>query len=171
MEKQANNPVLSPTFNPALLSRTSKLSADISYFLGLQDDDQSWKTMDIHKKLVASAPLQEYVSRLGSLESQPSRLLAHAYVRYMGDLSGGQIIKYKLQKAYALEHEKRGLTFYDFEYNGQVASVGELKKIKDWFRVGMDSGIGEDRLRKGMAPISPHSPALTDGFRRRIVGR
>jgi len=125
------------------------LSADISYFLGLQDDDQSWKTTEIHKKLVASAPLREYVSRLDSLESQPSRLLAHSYVRYMGDLSGGQTIKYKLQKAYALEHEKRGLTFYDFGYkNGEIASVGELKKMKDWFRVGMDKGIGEDRSRK-----------------------
>lgn len=124
---------------------------------------------DVHKKLVTSAPLREYLLRLGSLESQPSRLLAHSYVRYMGDLSGGQTIKYKLQKAYALEHEKRGLTFYDFGYNGEIASVGELKKFKDWFRAGMDKGIGEDRARKGLAPTSSHPHALTDGFRCRII--
>ena len=27
---------------------------------------------------------------------------------------------------------------------GKEASIGELKKIKEWFRVGMDKGAGDD---------------------------
>ncbi len=41
-----------------------------------------------------------------------SRLIAHAYTRYLGDLSGGQIIKRILARAMNLPPQ--ALTFYDF---------------------------------------------------------
>ena len=33
-------------------------------------------------------------------------LLAHSYIRYMGDLSGGQIMKRNIRKAYGLTDEQ-----------------------------------------------------------------
>lgn len=41
-----------------------------------------------------------YVARIRSIaEHEPARLVAHAYVRYMGDLSGGQLIGRRLREA------------------------------------------------------------------------
>lgn len=94
------------------------------------------------------------MSTLGS--EDPTRLLAHSYVRYMGDLSGGQIIRWKLQKAYGLNETGEGLSFYEFDtptndggVKKETASVGEMKKIKEWFRAGMDQGAGDSREIKG----------------------
>lgn len=159
LEKNSNHPTLSPTFNPALLSRTSRLSADISYLLGIPDDDKSWKVTEVNQRLVTATPepLKVYLDRMTALGSEdPSRLLAHSYVRYMGDLSGGQIIRWKLQKAYGLNETGGGLTFYEFDtptndggVKKEIASVGEMKKIKELFRSGIDKGAGDDRQIKG----------------------
>jgi heme oxygenase (biliverdin-producing, ferredoxin) len=40
------------------------------------------------------------------------RLIAHAYTRYLGDLSGGQIVKLRLARSLNLSFE--ALSFYDF---------------------------------------------------------
>jgi len=161
LEKHSTDPILSPTYDPALLSRTSRLSADISYLLGIPDDDQSWKSNHIHAELIASPPdgFKAYTKRLSVLcVQEPSMLLAHSYVRYLGDLSGGQTVKWQLQKAYELNDESgRGLRFYDFEApdreglevkQGKVASAREMKRVKAWFRNGMDNGVGDDRKLK-----------------------
>lgn len=71
-------------------------------------------------------------------------LLAHAYVRYMGDLNGGQQIKERVAQAYQLEPgSDDGLRFYRFEgSNGNEASPAELGRITASLRRGMD-GIGD----------------------------
>jgi heme oxygenase len=85
-------------------------------------------------------------------------LLAHAYVRYLGDLSGGQIIGGRIKRAYGLKG-KEGTAFYDFSAKGERSGFesdpsGEggkkrLMDIKDWYRRGMDDGVGEDKDLKG----------------------
>lgn len=45
----------------------------------------------------------------------PTLLVAHAYTRYMGDLSGGQILKKVAQRALKLPSSGEGLNFYQFE--------------------------------------------------------
>lgn len=47
-----------------------------------------------------------------SQEKGGARLIAHAYTRYLGDLSGGQILKRLLTRSLSLKEEQ--LTFYDF---------------------------------------------------------
>jgi heme oxygenase len=154
----ANDSVLSPTYNPALFARTSALSSDISFLLGVSDDDSSWKTHPTHQTLISSPPpaFHAYISRLTHLvEEEPRRLLAHSYIRYMGDLSGGQVIKRNIRKAYSLVGEQ-GTTFYEFgaigsegESNPSAANMGEVKRIKEWFRTGIDAGVGNDVKLKG----------------------
>ncbi len=63
-----------------------------------------------------------------------ARLVAHAYARYLGDLSGGQILKRLLMKSPGLPPE--ALSFYDFpaisdhaafkaEYRGAIIAIGD----------------------------------------------
>lgn len=143
LERHAVHPTLEPTYNPALLARAPSLSADISHLL--QVDESSWKTHPIHVKLLSSSPepLTAYVQRIQELSdsSDPSPLLAHSYVRYMGDLSGGQTIRHILSKAYDLDEAAGfGVSFYAFKElrSAKLASLGEMKRIKDWFREGMN---------------------------------
>jgi heme oxygenase (biliverdin-producing, ferredoxin) len=90
------------------------------------------------------ASLTAYVSRIEELAdgADPSPLLAHSYVRYLGDLSGGQIIRHVVAKAYTLdEKEGRGVSFYAFKSlrSQKLANQGEMKRIKEWFRDGIDA--------------------------------
>lgn len=82
--------------------------------------------------------------------SDPSPLLAHSYVRYLGDLSGGQFIRRRITKAYGLEDDGLGTKFYDFNKlgGGGSANIGDMKKIKEWFRDGMNVGGGENQQQK-----------------------
>ena len=59
-------------------------------------------------------------------------LLAHQYTRYMGDLSGGQVIKRILMKALNLSDDG-GLKFYEFEH------VRNKKAFKDKYRSSLDA--------------------------------
>ncbi|KAL0069128.1 hypothetical protein AAF712_003814 [Marasmius tenuissimus] len=147
LDRHANHPVLEPTYNPPLLQRAPALSADISYLLGVPD----WKSHPIHESLLETAPpaLTDYVDRIHELadSEDPSRLVAHGYVRYLGDLSGGQTIRHTIAKAYDLD-EKSGLgtAFYAFKElaSSKAANQGEMRRIKDWYRAGMNAGAGSN---------------------------
>ncbi|GJE99873.1 heme oxygenase [Phanerochaete sordida] len=152
LDRHASHPVLAPTYNPTLFARTPSLSADIATLLEVPES--SWQSHPLHHQLISNppAPFEAYVARLRKLgESQPEGLLAHAYVRYLGDLSGGQFIKRRIAKAYGLE-DGDGLSFYDFKQLGGSASgtIGDMKKIKEWYRDGMDKGVGADQALKAL---------------------
>lgn len=153
LERHATHPTLQPTYNPTLLARASTLVADVAYLLDTPEAD--WKSHPIHAQLIARPPpiLTKYVDRLQSLadSSDPSPLLAHSYVRYLGDLSGGQVIRRRTAKAYGLDEESgNGVAFYNFNKLGsnQPATVGDMKKIKEWFRDGINQGPGDDAQLK-----------------------
>jgi len=77
-----------------------------------------------------------YVQRLERLmREQPFLVLAHAYTRYLGDLSGGQILARAASKAYALPAGS-GTAFYKFERVGE--SAAETKKFKTAYRNSLD---------------------------------
>ena len=66
-----------------------------------------------------------YVDRLQNIANLDSALLvAHAYTRYMGDLSGGQFIKRHVLSRWPLDDEAtvgtNGFTFYEFETPDQI---------------------------------------------------
>ena len=85
----------------------------------------------------ADAPLKPaatvYVARLHALAlNDPVRLLAHAYLRYLGDLHGGQMLARMIRQQYALAGPE-GTAFYAF---GEPAQVEALKRD---FRAGLDA--------------------------------
>ncbi|KAJ7451625.1 hypothetical protein FB451DRAFT_1101070 [Mycena latifolia] len=152
LERHQHHPVLEPTYNPTVLARAPHLAADIAHLLGVPES--SWKSHRIHLQLMAAQPpaLETYVARIQAIADSPdpSPLLAHAYVRYLGDLSGGQTIQRALAKAYGLSMGGPGLSFYMFKelHSAKPATQGDMKRIKEWFRAGMNTGAGDDMAVK-----------------------
>lgn len=173
--------MLAPTYNPTLLARAPELAKDITFLLKRLPASIA-KPSKQPLKLAPEIPLPPfplppfleevfvytpaalavYMDRINELTADPilaPRLLAHAYVRYLGDLSGGQIIGARLRKAYGLPGLD-GRRFYYFAMGGDASAaeageetVGERKKklqdVKTWYRTGMDEGAGEDATLKG----------------------
>ena len=79
----------------------------------------------------------------GSTQTADSlpRYAAHAYTRYLGDLSGGQIIKRMLQRHYGFTPE--GIAFYDFP------EIHKLKPFKDVYRERLDALAARRRGPRG----------------------
>lgn len=155
LERHAAHPVLEPLYNPALLYRTDALSSDISVIL--QVPESSWKAHPVHTSLMSSPPpaLTTYVNKISAIANSddPSTLVAHAYVRYIGDLSGGQAMRHNLAKAYDLDEAAgEGLSLYAFKElaSSKTASLGEMRRIKDWFRDAMNEGAGDNDSVKGV---------------------
>lgn len=84
---------------------------------------------------------REYVAHLHRLSDQhPERLWAHAYLRYLGDMYGGQIIK-RLVLASVAGGDARAVSFYEF------AEIDDLAAFLTAFRVALDD-----------APLHPTTP-------------
>lgn len=72
-----------------------------------------------------------YSSHVASVASgNGERLIAHAYVRYMGDLSGGQTLKRLLGRSIGLGPE--ALSFYEFP------AIADATRFKSDFRAAVD---------------------------------
>jgi len=162
--------VLAPAYNPNVLARAASLASDISFLL--QVPESAWEEHPMHTALLSPVPqaLADYVGHVQRLAdaADPSPLLAHAYVRYLGDLSGGQVIRRRISKAYGLEAEEgSGVRFYEFNELGgsKPANGDQLKKIKDWFRAGMNAGTGDDKALKAAILEEAHLAfELTNGI-------
>ncbi|KAF9187883.1 Heme oxygenase 2 [Haplosporangium sp. Z 767] len=91
---------------PKELSRKEALEQDLEFFNGPEWRDMLNPMSPAQKKYV------EAIERCAA--TKPDLLIAHAYVRYLGDLSGGQILARKLQKYNDLP-EGKGVAFYSFD--------------------------------------------------------
>ena len=70
---------------------------------------------------------KKYLTHMKTIMNDPEKLMAHIYVRHMGDLSGGQMIKKKVPGAG---------TFYEFE--------GDVKEIKEAIRAKTNDSMAEE---------------------------
>ncbi len=84
-------------------------------------DDLEWLHGALWEQEIPLQPaMVHYVERLDDVaRNEPRALLAHAYVRYLGDLSGGQIVRRVIASALALT-EDSGLAFYRFAEESEV---------------------------------------------------
>lgn len=112
----ADDPVIACIFDP-VLARLAALEADLVSLHGMD-----WPLM----------PLQEaaevYQAHLLKLDAPG--LVAHAYVRYLGDVAGGQMLARIVRRTLALEGDQ-GTAFYAFPSPG-AAVLGQR------FREGLD---------------------------------
>jgi heme oxygenase len=82
LETHQDHPAIRPIFHPAL-HRCEALNEDLAALAGA-----GWAS-----DRPLTAPALEYADRIRQATAfAPWRLVAHAYTRYLGDLSGGQII-------------------------------------------------------------------------------
>jgi heme oxygenase len=122
MRKHQHHPVLSQVFFPEL-DRKSSLERDLSYYFG-----SNWK-----EQVAPSPATQDYVERIREISAtDPELLVAHLYTRYLGDLSGGQILKKIAQNAMNLS-DGQGTSFYEFD------QIPDEKEFKNKYRQAMDS--------------------------------
>jgi len=148
-----------------VISRADTIAADIVHLLHLDETSaqtRSWLSHPTVSALLSSPPpgfteYEERVKRCSDSSSDPfnaPRALAHAYVRYLGDLSGGQIIRQRITKAYALDRDDgRGIAFYRFgtlESPDAVAGPSDLRRIKVQFRRRLDESVEDDQKVKAI---------------------
>lgn len=124
-EKWRNDPVGGP-FVVDALNRVKPLEADLQTLLG-----DNW--LDQIKPNEAT---KEYIDRMRDVcFDWAGGYIAHAYTRYLGDLSGGQILKSSLERAYNFKNNE-GVEFYEFKdipnYHGFKEEYRDLLNQADW---------------------------------------
>jgi heme oxygenase len=73
---------------------------------------------------------EKYIDYLETIKDDPAALMAHIYVRHMGDLSGGQIIK---------TYVPGPATHYDFKC--------DVDELKERVRVKLDDSLADEANR------------------------
>ncbi len=89
-----------------------------------------------HQRLPLLPAGARYAERIAvASEGDGTRLIGHAYARYLGDLSGGQILKRLLARSLALK--PLALSFYDFP------DIPDADAFKSVFRNGIDEAASQ----------------------------
>ena len=121
MARLADHPVIAPIAFTEL-NRREALEQDLAFYYG----------SDWLQNIKATPAAQVYVERIRQIAKEsPELLVGHHYTRYLGDLSGGQILKNIAQKAMNLG-ENDGLNFYSFP------EIADEKAFKTTYRAAMD---------------------------------
>jgi len=109
------------------LERKEAIERDLEYYYG-----PDWKD-----KQTPSEACNKYCHRLNEVaEQNPYLLVAHHYTRYIGDLSGGKILK-EITARVLNPPEGKGLDFYEFP------SIPDAKLFKQNYRACLDN-LGTD---------------------------
>ncbi|XP_019734824.1 heme oxygenase 2 [Hippocampus comes] len=123
IEINKDHPHFAPLYFPSELHRHEALARDLEYFYGPE-----WK-----REISCSPATQRYVDRIHQVgQEYPALLVAHAYTRYMGDLSGGQVLKKVAQRALKLPPTGEGVEFYQFD------AIDSAKAFKQLYRSRMN---------------------------------
>ena len=105
------------------LERKEGIERDLEYYYGVD-----WK-----EKQIPSEACNKYCARINEIaEERPHLLVAHHYTRYIGDLSGGKILK-EITARVLNPPEGKGLDFYEFP------SIPNAKEFKNNYRAVLDN--------------------------------
>lgn len=121
LARHAAHPQIAPLWQPGL-ARSAALARDLEHLLG-----PAWA-----RRCRPAVAADAYAAHLEALDAaEPGLLAAHAYVRYLGDLSGGQMLARVVARSLGTTAEG-ALAFYDF---GGAAQVSQLAAA---LRSGLD---------------------------------
>ena len=105
------------------LERKEGIERDLEYYYGAD-----WK-----EKQIPSDACNKYCHRINEVaEDTPFLLVAHHYTRYIGDLSGGKILK-EITARVLKPPAGKGLDFYEFP------SIPDAKLFKQNYRACLDN--------------------------------
>jgi heme oxygenase (biliverdin-producing, ferredoxin) len=116
--RHAASPAVGPIVRPEL-ARAGAIEADLA---SLAADASALPV------LPATDSYVDAITR--AADGDGSRLIAHAYARYLGDLSGGQILKKLLARSLDLPPD--ALSFYEFP------DIGDIAAFKAEYRASID---------------------------------
>lgn len=135
LENNKDNVLIKPIYFRELNRRVSLMN-DLEYYYGI-----NWSAI-----IKPSSATQVYVDRIHYIgKLQPELLIAHAYTRYMGDLSGGQILKRIAQNAMNLPDDF-GVAFYNF------SQIQDDKSFKHMYRDTLnDLPVRDDQIKQIIA--------------------
>ena len=120
VRKLKDHPVIGKINLPEL-ERVTALETDLRYYYG-----PIWRSI-----VEPSEACKNYINRIREVaKDEPELLVGHHYTRYLGDLSGGQILKGIAEKAMNLKGE--GLYFYEFD------KIDNAKEYKTKYRSILD---------------------------------
>ncbi|BDT92102.1 MULTISPECIES: heme oxygenase (biliverdin-producing) [Nocardia] len=111
-ETLSDDPVAGPFIRPEL-ARTAELERDLAHLLG-----PDWRAG--LEPLPATAAYADRIDECA--RDWPAGYIAHHYTRYLGDLSGGQVIRGTAEKLWNLPHRGDGVRFYVFDGVGNPAA-------------------------------------------------
>ncbi len=122
LSEHRQHPAIQPIYLPVLF-RTHSLEQDLVFYYGA----------DWQRQITPSTACQAYMHRIKQLsQTDPILLIAHCYTRYMGDLSGGQILKGIAERGMNLQ-DGQGTAFYRFE------SIADEKVFKANYRQALNN--------------------------------
>lgn len=145
LETQSTHPVLAPMHEPAF-ARLAALEQDLRSVLG---DDWAARTE-------VPALARDYASHLDELaRERPVLLLAHAWLRYLGDLNGGQVLARLMRHSPALA--EMPAHFYEFPALPEPRAAAAAWKTR-LDALGLDAAMHEALVAEA-----------SEGFRKHIA--
>ncbi|MFI5826070.1 heme oxygenase (biliverdin-producing) [Streptomyces sp. NPDC051578] len=130
-EALKEDPVAGPFIRPELM-RVAQIERDLAHLRG-----PGWR-----ETLSALPATRAYADRVARCAATwPGGYVAHHYTRYLGDLSGGQIIRDKAERTWGFERRGDGVRFYVF------ADIANPAAFKRGYRELLDA-IAADDLEK-----------------------
>ncbi|MGW0138044.1 biliverdin-producing heme oxygenase [Streptomyces calvus] len=149
-ERLAPDPVAGPFVRPELF-RLASLERDLAHLRG-----PGWRT-----GLTALPATRAYADRVAACARDwPAGYVAHHYTRYLGDLSGGQIIRDRAERAWGFARKGDGVRFYVFE---QIPNPAAFKRS---YRELLDAVPVDDLEKQRIVAECKRAFALnTDVFR------
>ncbi|OCQ97493.1 heme oxygenase [Nostoc sp. MBR 210] len=135
LQRYQNHPIVGLIYFPEL-NRQANLEKDLAYYYG-----ENWQ-----EEIKPSPSGKIYVNRLREIaNTQPELLIAHAYTRYMGDLSGGQALRNIARSAMNLPPDQ-GTAMHEFE---QILTLEAKRAFKEQYRQALNSlAIDEAMIQK-----------------------
>ncbi len=146
-QRLADHPAFGQLNFPQLY-RVAALRRDLEFYYG-----PDWRA-----HVIETPAVKQYVGRLNELaETWPTGLAAHHYTRYLGDLSGGQMIKRMVQKSFALTDDE-GVAFYEFP------EINDIPAFKNEYRAHLNAMPLDDGEAERIVAEARHAFALNVGL-------
>jgi heme oxygenase len=129
-EHFANDPDAAP-FITSQLTRLPALEADLEFLIGA----------DWRNQITPVPTAAAYAARVREIAANnwAGGFIAHHYTRYLGDLSGGQVIRTIMQREFGFE--TNGVGFYLFD------QIAQPKEFKNTYREQLDAVQWDDAER------------------------
>ena len=126
----AGDAVAAPFITPQL-TRLPAIIDDLQFLLG-----EDWLS-----QITPLPTTERYTARINEVTTQgwAGGFIAHHYTRYLGDLSGGQVIRTLMQRQFGFE--TNGVGFYLFD------QIAKPKEFKETYRDQLDAVEWDDAER------------------------